>query len=91
MTLASLHAAKGLEWDVVFLAGCSDGFLPIMMAETPEAIAAGQFTIPTIWAAGSVAWARSPSTVMEREGQRRAMARSSMADRSWASSTTAWP
>ena len=26
-----------------------------MLAETPEAIAAGQFTIPTIWAAGSVA------------------------------------
>jgi len=38
VTLASLHAAKGLEWDVVFLAGCSDGYLPIMMAETPEAI-----------------------------------------------------
>ncbi len=29
VTLASLHAAKGLEWDTVFLAGCSDGFLPI--------------------------------------------------------------
>jgi DNA helicase-2/ATP-dependent DNA helicase PcrA len=38
VTLASLHAAKGLEWDVVFLAGCSDGFLPIAMADTPEAI-----------------------------------------------------
>lgn len=38
VTLASLHAAKGLEWDVVFLAGCSDGYLPISMAETPEAI-----------------------------------------------------
>ena len=38
VTLASLHAAKGLEWDVVFLAGVSDGYLPIMMAETPEAI-----------------------------------------------------
>jgi DNA helicase II / ATP-dependent DNA helicase PcrA len=38
VTLASLHAAKGLEWQVVFLAGCSDGYLPIMMAETPEAI-----------------------------------------------------
>ncbi|HEY7719337.1 MAG TPA: ATP-dependent DNA helicase UvrD2 [Pedococcus sp.] len=38
VTLASLHAAKGLEWDTVFLAGCSDGFLPITMADTPEAI-----------------------------------------------------
>ncbi|HET8767779.1 MAG TPA: ATP-dependent DNA helicase UvrD2 [Pedococcus sp.] len=38
VTLASLHAAKGLEWDVVFLVGCSDGYLPITMAETPEAI-----------------------------------------------------
>ena len=38
VTLASLHAAKGLEWDVVFLAGCSDGYLPITMAEGPDAI-----------------------------------------------------
>ncbi|MGZ4783403.1 MAG: ATP-dependent helicase, partial [Oryzihumus sp.] len=38
VTLASLHAAKGLEWDVVFLAGCSDGFIPISMAEGPEAV-----------------------------------------------------
>jgi DNA helicase-2/ATP-dependent DNA helicase PcrA len=38
VTLASLHAAKGMEWDVVFLAGCSDGYLPITMAEGAEAI-----------------------------------------------------
>ena len=31
------------------------GILATMLAETPEAIADGQFTIPTIWAAGSVA------------------------------------
>ena len=31
------------------------GILATMLAETPEAIAAGQFTIPTLWAAGSVA------------------------------------
>jgi DNA helicase-2/ATP-dependent DNA helicase PcrA len=38
VTLASLHAAKGLEWDTVFVVGCSDGYLPITMAETPEAV-----------------------------------------------------
>ena len=31
------------------------GILATLLAETPESIAAGQFTLPTIWAAGSVA------------------------------------
>ncbi|MCH8613641.1 ATP-dependent DNA helicase UvrD2 [Arsenicicoccus dermatophilus] len=38
VTLASLHSAKGLEWDVVHLVGCSDGLMPISMAEGWEAI-----------------------------------------------------
>jgi len=38
VTLASLHAAKGLEWDAVFLIGLVDGTLPIQHAETPEEI-----------------------------------------------------
>jgi DNA helicase-2/ATP-dependent DNA helicase PcrA len=38
VTLASLHAAKGLEWPVVFLVGLTDGMLPISYADTPERV-----------------------------------------------------
>jgi len=38
VSLASIHAVKGLEWDAVFVAGLSDGLLPISYAKTPTLI-----------------------------------------------------
>src|SRR5690606_4669224 len=38
ITLASLHAAKGLEWDAVLLIGCSEGLLPITLADGPARV-----------------------------------------------------
>ncbi|MEV3910058.1 ATP-dependent DNA helicase UvrD2 [Streptomyces canus] len=38
VTLASLHSAKGLEWDAVFLVGVAEGMMPITYAKTDEQI-----------------------------------------------------
>ncbi|MFI9387579.1 ATP-dependent DNA helicase UvrD2 [Kutzneria sp. NPDC052558] len=37
VTLASLHAAKGLEWDAVFLIGLTEGTMPIQHADSDDA------------------------------------------------------
>lgn len=39
VTLATLHASKGLEWDVVALYGMSDTMVPFVMAEAPAEMA----------------------------------------------------
>ncbi|MDO9381034.1 MAG: ATP-dependent DNA helicase UvrD2 [Nocardioidaceae bacterium] len=38
VTLATLHTAKGLEWDAVFCVGMHEGTVPIVYATTPEAV-----------------------------------------------------
>ncbi|HSV40391.1 MAG TPA: ATP-dependent DNA helicase UvrD2 [Nocardioidaceae bacterium] len=38
VTVATMHAAKGLEWDAVFVCGVHEGTLPIVYAETPVAV-----------------------------------------------------
>ncbi|MER6125875.1 ATP-dependent DNA helicase UvrD2 [Streptomyces sp. NPDC001795] len=38
ITLASLHSAKGLEWDAVFVVGVAEGMMPITYAKTDEQI-----------------------------------------------------
>ncbi len=38
VALMTMHAAKGLEFDVVFIAGCEAGLIPFRRAQTNEAI-----------------------------------------------------
>lgn len=42
VTIASLHSAKGMEWDNVFLVGLSEGVMPFSQAQTPEQLAEEQ-------------------------------------------------
>ena len=39
VTLATLHSAKGLEWDAVAIAGVAEGSIPFVLSTSPSAIA----------------------------------------------------
>lgn len=38
ITLASIHATKGLEWENLFLMGVSDDLIPFVQADSPEEV-----------------------------------------------------
>jgi DNA helicase-2/ATP-dependent DNA helicase PcrA len=38
VTLATMHAAKGLEWDAVIIPGLAEGIMPIVYARTRDAL-----------------------------------------------------
>jgi DNA helicase-2/ATP-dependent DNA helicase PcrA len=38
ITLATMHSAKGLEWEAVFVVGVSEGLMPVSYARTPDTI-----------------------------------------------------
>jgi DNA helicase-2/ATP-dependent DNA helicase PcrA len=66
VTIASLHSAKGLEWDAVFLVGLAEGVLPTSYAKTPAAIEEERrllyvgITRARVWVTLSYGAARSP-------------------------------
>ncbi|MFL1999562.1 ATP-dependent helicase [Microbacterium sp. A1-JK] len=81
VTLSTLHAAKGLEWDHVHLVGMSEGFLPISYASTFEAvdeerrlayvgITRAARTLSVSWSRSSGRSERSPSRFLQEIGNR---------------------
>lgn len=72
VTLATLHSAKGLEWDCVHLVGLAEGLVPISYAKDPAAIEEERrllyVGVTRARRALSITWAASPQ--QGRSGQR---------------------
>jgi DNA helicase-2/ATP-dependent DNA helicase PcrA len=78
VTLATLHSAKGLEWESVHLVGLSEGLVPISYAKTQEGIDEERrllyVGVTRARRSLSMSWAASGSSAggMNRAGQRQA-------------------
>ena len=77
VTLASLHSAKGLEWDAVFLVGLADGTVPIQYADGDQAALEEERRLLYVgvtrarrWLALSWALSRSPGGRSSRQRSR---------------------
>lgn len=78
VTLATLHSAKGLEWESVHLVGLSEGLVPISYAKTQDGIDEERrllyVGVTRARRSLSLSWAASGSSAggMNRAGQRQA-------------------
>ncbi|MFK4789921.1 ATP-dependent helicase [Microbacterium sp. ZW T5_56] len=81
VTLSTLHAAKGLEWDHVHIIGWAEGLLPIAYATSFEAVdeerrlayvgvTRAARTLALSWARGSGRITRKPSRFLQEIGSR---------------------
>ncbi len=77
ITLATLHRAKGLEWDLVFIVGVTDGAVPSVYATTPAehaeeerllhvGVSRARRELHLTWAATNArGWTNRPSPFLE--------------------------
>jgi DNA helicase-2/ATP-dependent DNA helicase PcrA len=68
ITLATLHAAKGLEWERVFLIGASDGQLPVSDASIDEERRLFYVGITRAKADLHISYRKSPSPFLREAG-----------------------
>jgi len=76
VTLATLHAAKGLEWESVHIIGLSEGLVPISYAQSREAIEEERrllyVGVTRARRRLTLSWAETGGGVSSRQGRRQA-------------------